>query len=134
MNLSFVDFFQFSALTRHDFFLFCHDPFSLLLLVRNGARGARARSRVSLGALTAYGQPLSVAHAAIASDFHQTLDIEADRAAQFAFHRIVVIDIFSELGNVVLVQILHPRIGINTRCREDLLRRRQTDSVYVPCS
>ena len=45
-----------------------------------------------------------MAHAAIAADLHETLDVQADLAAELALHDIVVVDIFSQFGNVVLIQ------------------------------
>ena len=69
--------------------------------------------------------------AAIAADLHQPLDVEVDFAAKFAFHMVVVVDIFSEFGYVVLVQILDARVGIDARRREDLFGRGQADPVNV---
>lgn len=98
----------------------------LLLLSGDRARGTLAGAGVSLRALSADGQALSVADSAIAADFHQALDIERHFAAKFALHADIMVDIFSEFGYVVFVEVLHSRIGIDTRRGEDLLRRRQT--------
>ena len=57
---------------------------SLLLLVRNGLLRALAGTRVGLGALAADRQAATVAQAAVAADFNQALDIQADLTAQVA--------------------------------------------------
>ena len=69
--------------------------------------------------------------AAIAADFHKALDVEGNFAAKLALHAYVVIDIFSQLGYVVFVEILHPRVGIDARLRQDLFGRSQTDTVNI---
>ena len=87
--------------------------------------------RVSLRALSANGQTLSVADTAIATDFHQSLDVQGNFAAKFAFHSYVVIDIFSQFGNVALVEIFHSLIGIDARFRENLFGSGEPDPVNV---
>ena len=75
---------------------------------------------VSLRALSAYGQAFSVTDASIATDFHKAFNVEGNFAAKFTFYSKVMIDIFSQFGNVVFVEILYSRIRIDTRFRENL--------------
>ena len=70
-------------------------------------------------------------NAAIAANFHQTFDVQIDFTAKFAFYMKVMINIFSQFGNVVLVEIFDARIGIDARFRKDLFRRGQPDSVDI---
>ena len=67
--------------------LFCHNIllFSSFLLVSNGFFAAFACTGIVLCALTTHGQPIAMADAAVAADIHQTLDVELDGRAAFAF-------------------------------------------------
>ena len=80
MDLSLLDVLLL-ATTANDFLAFyvsCPDLFllPLLLLVSDSLLGAFASACVGLAALTANGQATTVAHAAIAADFSQTLDVK----------------------------------------------------------
>ena len=70
-------------------------------------------------------------HTAIAADFHQTLDVQGDFAAQIAFHLQVVLDVVAQLADVVFGEILDAGVGVNADFRKHLLRGRQANTVDV---
>ena len=82
--------------------LSCHQNPSLFLLVSYRLLGSLAGSGVGLGALASYGQALTVTDAAIATDFNKSLNIERHIPAKVALHAAVMVDILSQLGNIVL--------------------------------
>ena len=63
--------------------------FSSFLLVSNGFLAALAGAGVVLGALAAYGQAIAVTDTTVATDVHQTLDVELDLAAQITLYFVV---------------------------------------------
>src|SRR5919204_3674405 len=87
-----------------------------------------AGSGVGARALAAHGQPLAMAHTAIAAEVHQALDRHGDLATQVAFN--------GEAGDV-LAQPLHLRVGevldlargLDARGGANRLRARAADAV-----
>ena len=103
----------------------------LVLLTCNCTCRTLTRTSISLRALTANGQALSVTDASIATDFHKAFNVEGYFAAKFTFYSDVVIDIFSQFRNVRFVEIFYSRIGIDARISENLFGSGQTDTVNI---
>ena len=55
-----------------------------------------------------------MAHAAIAADLHQTLDVEGHLTAKVALHLDVMLDVFTKLAHIVFAEVLDAGIGIDT--------------------
>ena len=68
---------------------------------------------------------------AIAADFDESLDVESGFSSQVTLDLDVVVDVLSELGNVVLRQILNSRIGIYTGSSDDLAGCFATNTVDI---
>ena len=75
-------------------------------------RGAFTGTGVGLGALAADRQALAVAHAAIAADLDQALDIEGNVPAEVALHVAVLVDIISQFGCIILGQVPDADVGV----------------------
>src|SRR4029077_4780278 len=86
---------------------------------------------VGLRVLAAHGQAATMAQAAVAADLHQALDVLRALAAQVALDRHLVVDAVTQLGNLVLGQVTHVRVGADAELVEDVVRRRPADAVDV---
>ena len=90
---------------------------------------------IGAGTLTAHWQTLTVTHAAVATQIHQTLDVHGQFAAQVAFHD-KLRDFVTQLLEFVVVQVLDLLVGRDTGRFADFLRtwtantvdRRQADN------
>src|SRR3954464_8566002 len=95
-------------------------------------RAALARTlpgaRVRLRALAADRQATAVAHAAVAAEVHQALDVDRHLAAQVAFDRDAA-DLFADLFQIGVGQVLDLAVERHTGVDADLLRRRAADAV-----
>src|SRR5699024_3893034 len=94
---------------------------SLLLLVGDGTLGTLAGTGVGLGPLAANGQPLAVADAAVAADLGQALDVHRHVAAQVALHGVLVANDLTQLGLVLLGQVLHAGVRVDSGLGQDLV-------------
>ena len=72
-----------------------------------------------------------MAHAAVAADLHQALDVQAHVAAQVALHLQVVLDVFTDLVDVLLREILHAGVRVDAGGGQDLLRGLQADAENI---
>ena len=72
-----------------------------------------------------------MAQAAIATDFHQALDIRADQTAQIAFHGILTLDRLAQAADLFFRQIAYPRRRTHAAVFEDELTGRQPDPVNI---
>ena len=72
-----------------------------------------------------------MADATIAADFDQPFDIERHFTAKIAFNLQVVLNVFTQLADFGLGEILYPCVGIYTDFREHLLRSGQADAVDI---
>ena len=77
-----------------------------LFLARDGTLRALAGTRVVLGVLSADRQAATMTDAAVAADFHQTLDVHGNLAAEVAFHLHMVLDVFTKLADFVFGKVL----------------------------
>jgi hypothetical protein len=75
-----------------------------------------------VGALAADRQPLAVAQAAVAAEVHEALDVHGGLTAQVALDLGDGLDGLADVTDLIVVQILGPRDGIDPRLGEDLLR------------
>ena len=69
--------------------------------------------------------------ATIAADLNQALDVQGDVSSQVALNGIMLVDIFTEFGCVVLREVLHPDIRVNAGRRKDVLCGLLADSVNI---
>ena len=70
-------------------------------------------------------------NAAIAADLHHALDVQGDIAAQIAFHLQVVLDVLTDLVDVLLSQVLHAGVRVDAGSSENLLRGLHADAEDV---
>ena len=70
-------------------------------------------------------------NAAIASYFHKSFYIERNLASEFALNPVIMVDIFSQFGYGVFIQIFNSRVGVYARRRKNFLGRLQTDTVDI---
>src|SRR5690348_8904555 len=108
----------------------------LLLLAGDRLGRTLARARVGVGALAAHRQAATMAQAAIAAEVHQTLDVDADLAAQVALDEIVAVDHFADLQHFLVAELadaaiqrdlhlLHDLAGVPLADAMDVLKRDQ---------
>src|SRR5262249_19688817 len=90
-----------------------------------------ASARVGVRALSAHREPAAVAHAAIAVDFHQPLDVEADVLAEIALHLPLIGDDLADLPHVILGEILDARVAVDARLAQDVVGPRAADAENV---
>src|SRR5687768_12535587 len=72
-----------------------------------------------------------MAHATVAVDLHEPLDVEADVLAEIAFDLPLVGDDLTDLANVVLAQILDPDVAAHAGLVDDPAGARPADSEDV---
>src|ERR1700754_4059351 len=104
-----------------------------LLLLLAGDRLGRtlARARVGVGALTAHRQTAAMAQAAIAAEVHQTLDVDADLAAQVALDEIVAVDHFADLQHFLVGELADAAIHRDLHLLHDLASVLLADAMDV---
>src|SRR6185312_14014412 len=112
-------FFSAAILLRH--FLFAGDRF----------RGAFARARVGVRALTADRKALAVTQAAIRTEVHKTLDVHRHFAAQIAFHEIIAVDRFADLNDFGFRQVGDAAVRRDADLLDDLTGLCGTDSMDI---
>src|SRR5439155_14978614 len=85
-----------------------------IALATDGFARPFAGAGIGEGSLAAHGQSAQMADAAVAFDGLQSLEIQADLAAQVAFGDIfAVLYGMNDLGQLLFVQTLGPDAGIN---------------------
>ena len=72
-----------------------------------------------------------MAHAPIAADFLQTLDILLDHVMKLPLDAVFFLDHFAQTIGILSRQILGARIHIHRKFLQDLLARRQADAVNI---
>src|SRR3569623_3139290 len=82
----------------------------LLLLAGDGLGRTLARTRIGVGTLTAHRQTAAMAQAAIAAAVRQTLDVDADFAAQVALDHVVAVDDFADLEHLGVAELIDATI------------------------
>src|SRR6185312_1470760 len=92
-----------------------------------------ARAGVGLSALTAHRQAAHVAHATIALDALQALEVHADFAAKVTFDDILaILDGMNDLGKLGFAQVLRANLRIDIGLGQNLDRVRGTDAINIP--
>ena len=69
--------------------------------------------------------------ASVASDLHQSLDVEGSFSSQVTFYDVIAFDYLSDLSGIFLGQILNSDVWIYVRFSEDILRRLQTNTINI---
>ncbi len=70
-------------------------------------------------------------NAAIATDFHQSLDIETDFSFEVAFDVQMLFDVITNETDLIFTQILDANIGIDAGLFQNLLRSCKADTIDV---
>src|SRR5437764_10203913 len=104
---------------------------SFLLPCDRALARSLAGAGVGVRALAAGGQTAAVAHAAVAVDLHQPLDVQADVLAEVALDLPLVGDDLADLAHVVLGEVLDARVAVDARVREDVVRPRAADAENI---
>src|SRR6476661_1261638 len=102
-----------------------------LLLGNRALARALAGARVGARPLAVHGQAAAVAHAAIAADFHQPLDVHRDLLAEIAFDAALLLDDAADLPHVVLGEVLHADIAADPGFLENQVRAHAPDAEDV---
>jgi len=68
---------------------------------------------------------------AIAIDFGQTLDVEANLTTKLTLNLVVVFDLVTKLCDIVLCKVLSSDVGIDSGLCQNVLGALKTDSVNV---
>ena len=69
--------------------------------------------------------------ATVAADFDQALDVQGDVSAKVAFHNVMMVDVFTQLGSVFLGQVLDADVGVDAGCSENVRRGFAADPVNI---
>src|SRR3981081_3490632 len=77
----------------------------LLLLAGDRLGRTLARARVGMGALAAHRQSAAMTQAAITTETHQTVYVDAGLATQIAFDHIVAVDHFTDLQHFLIAEL-----------------------------
>ena len=72
-----------------------------------------------------------MAHAAIAADFGQTLDVKRHLTTQITLDHIGLVDDLTMLRLVGLSQILYASVGVDACLREDILRTFSSNTIDI---
>src|SRR5438552_2097194 len=104
---------------------------SRLLAAADGLLRALARAGVRLGALSVHGQATAVPDAAVRADLAQSLDRLRALAAQIALDLEVLVDVGTQLRDLLVGQVANLRVLRQAERRADLARPRLADAVDV---
>ena len=72
-----------------------------------------------------------MAQTAVTADLHQSFDVLRILAAKISFDLHIRVDILAELGDLTIVEITDPCVGVNTGLRKDFLGTGQANAVKV---
>src|SRR3954451_2048438 len=102
-----------------------------LLLAGDGLARALARARVGLGALTVDGQPATVTQPLVAADLHLAADVASNLAAQVTLDAEVLVDVVTQLQQVLVAEVLDAQVRAYARRRQGLLGVVLADAIDV---
>lgn len=101
----------------------------------DGLAGALTGTSIRLGPLAAHRQAAQVAHATVALDALQALEVHADFAAKITFDDVLaVLDRVHDLRELLLRQIFGPDFRIDIGLIEDLDGVAWADAIDIPQS
>src|SRR5690348_8275665 len=72
-----------------------------------------------------------MAHATVAVDLHQPLDIQVELATQVALNGELAVHDLAQAGDLIFAEVARAPIGGDRRAGEDLVGRRRPDAVDV---
>ena len=72
-----------------------------------------------------------MAQTTVAADLGQALDVQRSLAAQIALNDVVVVDALTQLGLVLVGEVFHSGVGIDTGHFQDLFRAGSANTVDV---
>src|SRR3954470_18967861 len=102
-----------------------------LLLAGDGLARALARARVGAGALPVHGQAAAVTQALVAADLHLAADVGGHLAAQVTLDAEVLVDVVTQLQQVLVREVLGAQVGADARRGQGLLGVGLADAVDV---
>src|SRR5215831_19348751 len=112
-------------ITDHSSLLRC------LLLASDSPTGATPRARVRLGALATHRHAAAVPQAAIAVDVDQPLDVHRHFTAEIALDDHLLLDDVTQPGDLFVRELIHARIRVDARARDNVPGRRRPDAIDV---
>src|SRR3954447_6422397 len=92
-----------------------------LLLAGDGLARALAGARVGLGALAVDGEPTTVTQPLVATDLHLAADVGGHLAAQVTLDAEVLVDVVTELQQVLVAEVLDAHVRADARRGQGLL-------------
>ena len=72
-----------------------------------------------------------MAAASVAADLNEALDVECDISAKVAFNAVIVVDLLTQLCNLVVGEVLNAGIGVDTTGLEDVIGYFSANTVDV---
>jgi hypothetical protein len=72
-----------------------------------------------------------VSLAAVAINFHHSLDVQTYFSSQIAFYNVVVFDAITKLGNICLSQVLNASVGVDAGRLQDFVGTASANTVDI---
>jgi hypothetical protein len=72
-----------------------------------------------------------MSNAAVTSDLHQSFDIHLDFAPQITLNLVILVDVFSKAGDILIRQFMDAGVRIHTGILEDILCSGQPNAVDI---
>ncbi|EJX04439.1 hypothetical protein EVA_07453 [gut metagenome] len=105
--------------------------FSSFLLVSNSLLATLARASIVLRALTTNRETMTVTYTTIATDIHQTLDVQLNLRTKVTFNLEFSTNDLTDLSCLVVSPILHFDISVNASLIQDFSRATTTYTINV---
>src|SRR6201991_327569 len=102
-----------------------------LLLAGDGALRALAGALIGLGPLAAHRQATAVPQALVAADLDLATDVGLHLTAQGALHLEVAFDVVTQLGDLIVGQVLGAQVPVDAGGLQDFLGAGTADAVDV---
>src|SRR6478735_1146355 len=102
-----------------------------LLLAGDGATGSLAGARVGVRALPVNRETAAVTQPLVAADLDLALDVRGDLAAEVTLDAIAGLDVVAESHDVLVAEVLDPRLGAHAGRGQGLERAGAADSEDV---
>ena len=112
---------------------FCHTYllFSSFFLICNGFLFTFTRTSVVLGALASHRQTDTVTDTPVATDVHQTLDVQLYFGTKVTLHLILGTDDFTYFCRLVVGPIFHFDVFVNAGFTQNGISRATTDTIDI---
>src|ERR1700754_2179178 len=84
-----------------------------------------------MGALATYRQAATMAQAAVATEVHETLDVDAGLSAKIALHDVVAVNDFADLQHFLVAQLVDATVFRNLDLLDDIGGALRADAMDV---